>query len=142
MLPTRRFQQAIVEICEKRAPQESTPLTACPGCFDEFGTPANMVEFDCGHTACLACVTNSLLVLRDSSSHIGQPLPCFLGRDSCNGVLFCVQTRSVLRRIQTTELPPPKDAAPRMPDAAAADADTPRPATGPGPNALDSAAVG
>ena len=154
-----RFQQAIVEMCEKRPPQEGAPSLVCPGCLEESGTSDTMVAFDCGHAACLSCVTHSLRILRDSpdSNHTVQPLACFLGKDSCNGVLFCAQTRAVLRRISrpaastaaapATEPPPPPEedaAAPRTPDSdtAAADADTPPPAARPDSAALDADAAG
>lgn len=158
----RRFQQAIVEMCDKSAPQaDGTPSLACPACLEEFGTSVSMVAFDCGHAACLSCVTHNLRMLRDSSNHaaqpLAQPLACFLGRDRCKGVLFCAETRAVLGRIQLharsagdSEPPPPEEEAaeaprtPHTPDAAAAaaDADTPPPTVRPEPVALDADAVG
>eukprot|EP00291_Cryptomonas_curvata_P013462 CAMPEP_0172184994 /NCGR_PEP_ID=MMETSP1050-20130122/19907_1 /TAXON_ID=233186 /ORGANISM="Cryptomonas curvata, Strain CCAP979/52" /LENGTH=232 /DNA_ID=CAMNT_0012858899 /DNA_START=34 /DNA_END=728 /DNA_ORIENTATION=+ len=116
-----RFQQVIVDMCDKSAPQaDGAPSLACPACLEEFGTSTSMVVFDCDHAACLSCVTLNLGMLRDSSHHaaqpLAQPLACFLGRDRCKGVLFCAQTRAVLRRIQLqarsagdSEPPPPPE---------------------------------
>jgi hypothetical protein len=130
-----------------------------------------MVTFDCGHGACLSCVTSSLSVLRQSSSDtasgrptqapIMRPLPCYFGPGSCDGVLFCAQTRAVLRRIQPRPRPAPAAPAasitepldlaeaavpPHTPstpdsDAAAANADTPPPAAALDAPALDEEGV-
>jgi hypothetical protein len=128
----------------EKCKSQAAPSHVCPACWEAFDTPDKTVSFDCGHVACLSCVTEGLRVLRKSSNAGSpgsaptvQPLACFLSPDSCNGVLFWAQTRAVLRRIQlrpaaTTvpveEQPSPYAAAPCTPDADAVTADIPPPA--------------
>ncbi len=139
-------------MCETRAPQAAgAPSPTCPSCLDDSDAAAIMVAFDCGHAACLSCVTRSLGILRDSPHHTARPLACFLGRTlGCNGVLCCAQTRAVLRRIRLHALPagvsepapaPEEAAGQRTPDAT--DAGSPPVAAPPDPSAaLDADAVG
>jgi hypothetical protein len=128
---------------EKRAPPVGAPSDECPACLEAFDTSNNTVSFDCGHAACLHCVTAGLRVHKSSIAAekpwTVQPLACFLGRGSCKGALFYSQTRAVLRRIlppgpaaasaPVAEPPLADAAAPPDPDAAAADADRPPPAS-------------
>jgi hypothetical protein len=96
---------------EKRAPRAGAPSHACLVC----GTSENTVPFDSGHEACLSCDTEGLCLLKSShpgSPGIVQPLACFLGRGSCDGVLFYSRTRAVLRRI----LPQPRPSVTTAPD--------------------------
>ena len=119
---------------ESRARPAGPPSHACPACFEALDATERIVSFDCGHKACLACVTEGLRVLRSSSPAAGsenpcttQPLACFLGRGSCQGVLFHSETRAVLRRILPQHRPAtaPVTEPPPDPDAAAARSDRP-----------------
>ncbi len=85
----------------------------CPCCLGPV-IPADTVPFDCGHFACVACVTANLDQLKraparhlnateqpNSLDSIAQPVRCYLG-EGCPGVLYYQETLLVLDRLRST----------------------------------------
>ncbi len=86
----------------------------CPCCLEPM-VLANSVPFDCGHFACVACVTSSLGMLKlapasqlnageqpSSLDGVAQPLRCYHLGEGCPGVLYYQETLMVLDRLRST----------------------------------------